>query len=246
MPAISSITVSTASSDLTFEGGGHRRKLTVKRHPRARSFRLRVDPRDGRILLSLPKRSSLRKAERWAESQRDWIEGKLADLPEPRPIGPGATLPYLGRDIVVHWHPDQPRAPVLEGDRLLVGGPHEAVSARVTRWLKDRARSVLAEESARYARQASVQIGRISIGDARSRWGSCAASGNIRYSWRLIMAPIEVIQGIVAHEVAHRLHMNHGPDFHAAVGDLLGRDPKPGESWLRKNGAALYWIGRSS
>ncbi|MGP1282253.1 MAG: M48 family metallopeptidase, partial [Parasphingopyxis sp.] len=161
----------------------------MKRHPRARSFRLRVDPRDGRVLLSLPQRSSLAKARRWAETQRGWIEAQLAKLPGTRPIEAGGTVPYRGRDLLVDWSPDRPRTPRLDGDRLALGGPEEAVGARVLRWLKAEARRTLERETDRYARRAGVEVGRISIGDARSRWGSCAASGNIRYSWRLVMAP---------------------------------------------------------
>ena len=86
---------------------------------------------------------------------------------------------------------------------------------------------------------------RIGVGDARSRWGSCSTGGDIRYSWRLILAPPEVRRATVAHEVAHRLHMNHGPDFHAAVAHLFGRDPAPERRWLREHGAALHAIGRA-
>jgi predicted metal-dependent hydrolase len=91
-----------------------------------------------------------------------------------------------------------------------------------------------------------VTVGRVSIGDPRARWGSCSASGDIRYSWRLILAPKEVREATVAHEVAHRLHMDHSPAFHAAVVKLLGRDPAPENRWLRAHGAALYWLGRDS
>lgn len=246
MPAILSIIVSNANSELIFEGGGHRRALTLKRHPQSRSFRLKVDPRDGRVLLSLPQRASLAKAHRWAESQRDWVETQLADLPEPRPILPNGTLPYRGTDLRIDHADTHPRKPVLEDDHIRVGGPVESLTARLIRWLKDEARKILTEESARYALAAEVTIGRISIGDARSRWGSCASSGNIRYSWRLVMAPPDVLSATVAHEVAHRVHMHHGPEFHAVVAELFGREPRAERRWLRDHGAALYWVGASS
>lgn len=246
MPAISSITVSNAISDIAFEGGGHRRFLTVKRHPRARSFRLRVDPHDGRVLLSLPQRSSIAKAQKWAETQREWVEAQLEKLPGPRPIVAGGTLPFRGRDIRIDWSPAHPRTPQYSGDRLVFGGPEEAIAGRALRWLKARSRQILEEETYRLALHAGVRVARVSIGDARSRWGSCASSGNIRYSWRLVMAPPEVLSATVAHEVAHRIHMHHGPEFHAVVADLFGRDPAPERAWLRRHGAALYWVGSSS
>ena len=246
MPATLSIIVSNAISEPVFEGGGHRRSLTVKRHSRARSFRLRVDQRDGRVVLSLPQRSSLAKAHKWAETQREWVETQLAKLPHPRPIIAGGTLPFRGRDIRINWAQSHPRTPQFDGDSLSFGGPEEAIAARALRWLKAEARRILEDETYRFALRAGVQVARVSIGDARSRWGSCASSGNIRYSWRLVMAPPDVLSATVAHEVAHRIHMHHGPDFHAAVTEIFGRDPSPERAWLRQNGAVLYWVGSSS
>lgn len=238
--------MSTAQSEPLFEGGGHRRALTIKRYPRARAFRLRVDPRDGRILLSMPHRGSAAKARKWAESQRGWIEERLAQLPRPHPIAADTTLPYRGRDIRIDWSPDHPRKPHLDEDRLRIGGPEEVIAQRTVRWFKDAARHILSAETDLYARRAGVEIARVSIGDPRSRWGSCSSVGNIRYSWRLVMAPPEVLSATVAHEVAHRVHMDHGPHFHAFVSQLFGRDPAPERAWLRDNGAALYWVGCSS
>jgi predicted metal-dependent hydrolase len=85
----------------------------------------------------------------------------------------------------------------------------------------------------------------VSIGDPKGRWGSCASSGAIRYSWRLILTPGFVRRATVAHEVAHRVHMNHGARFHALVRQLYGEDPTPARAWLRRHGAQLHWYGRS-
>ncbi|MGP1282805.1 MAG: YgjP-like metallopeptidase domain-containing protein, partial [Parasphingopyxis sp.] len=68
----------------------------------------------------------------------------------------------------------------------------------------------------------------------------------IRYSWRLVMAPPDVLGATAAHEVAHRVHMHHGPEFHALVAEIFGRDPSAERAWLREHGAALYWVGSSS
>ncbi|WP_294296983.1 M48 family metallopeptidase, partial [uncultured Sphingomonas sp.] len=94
--------------------------------------------------------------------------------------------------------------------------------------------------------KAGVTVSAVGVGDTRSRWGSCASTGAIRYSWRLILAPPAVRRATVAHEVAHRVHMNHSPAFHALVADLYGRDPTPERRWLKTNGAALHWFGRGT
>lgn len=237
--------MSTATSDLVFEAAGHRRSLVVRRHSKSRGLRLRVDPRDGRVLLTLPKRANLKNALAWAEAKRDWIETELARIEPPQPIAPGAMIPFRGEGRLIDWSPSRPRKVRIADDRLIVGGPEEGLSGRVLRWLKAQARMVLAEETQVCARRAGVSVARVGIGDARSRWGSCAASGTIRYSWRLIMAPADVLSATVAHEVAHRVHMHHGPEFHALVTELFGRDPSPERQWLREHGTALYRVGSS-
>lgn len=244
MPAIWNPTLSTASSE--FRIGADARPLTVVRSRAARRMRLSVDPRNGTIRLSLPARAGLKAALVWVEAQRPWIERQLGRLPAPRPILPGAEIALGDELLTVDWVADRPRAVRRDGSRLVVGGPEDALSGRVLRWLKREALDVLSRESREFAALAGVEIGRIGVGDPRSRWGSCAAGGDIRYSWRLIMAPAFVRRATVAHEVAHRVHMNHGPAFHALVADLLGSDPAPARQWLRVNGAALHWVGRGS
>jgi predicted metal-dependent hydrolase len=231
------------SSDIYFGAGEERRALVVRRIANARQMRLVVDPRTGDVRLTLPPRASERKARVWAEAHRDWIEAQLAKLPLPRRIVPGGTIPLQGREVTVDWSPDHSRIVRLDGDRLTVGGPAEALARRVVAWLRREALRQLEFETREIAARAGVTVGRVSIGDPKARWGSCSSSGDIRYSWRLILAPPFVLNSTVAHEVAHRLHMDHSPAFRAAEKRLYGRDPKPAHDWLRKNGAGLYWLG---
>jgi predicted metal-dependent hydrolase len=207
-------------------------------------MRLAVDPRDGKVRLTLPPRASLKKALAWAEEQSGWIASQQARLPGSLPLAPGACFPLAGRDIAIDHQPAAPRVPRLESERLVCGGPREGLERRVERWLRGEALRVLSAETAEYAVRAGVIVTRVSIGDPRGRWGSCAASGAIRYSWRLILAPEHVRRATVAHEVAHRIHMNHSPAFHRLVETLFEADPAPARQWLRRNGAALHWVGR--
>ncbi len=206
-------------------------------------MRLSVDPRDGTVRLSLPPRTSLAKALRWAEERRAWVEATLAELPRAVVIEPGVALPFGGGTLIVDWRKSLPRAPERIGGRLRMGGPVESVSRRTLAWLRAEAGRVLTAETQAMAKRHRIQVGKISVGDPRSRWGSCTASGNIRYSWRLIMAPPSVRRATVAHELAHRVHMDHGPKFHALVAKLLGADPEPAREWLKHHGSALYWVG---
>lgn len=234
----------TGSSEPHFIGGGRVRPLIVTRRPRARTMRLSVDPRDGAVRLTLPPRAALRPALAWVESKRTWIESALAALPAPHVIAAGGTVPFEGAALTIDWRENAPRAIRREEDRLVLGGPRDAIGARVLRWLRAEAARVLEAETRAFGARAGVSIGRVAVGDPRTRWGSCSSAGDIRYSWRLILAPPAVREATVAHEVAHRLHMNHGPAFHAAVQALLGRDPAGERAWLRAHGSALQQVGR--
>jgi predicted metal-dependent hydrolase len=207
-------------------------------------MRLAVDPRDGSVRLTLPQRQGLKQAIAWAESQRGWIEAALSALPAPQAFGVGARFPFEGRMLTLVWAPG-PRTVRFEGDSMLVGGPEAMAAGRALRWMRDEAQKRLDAETRMFAARAGVDVARVRVGDPRTRWGSCSSSGDIAYSWRLILMPPAVREAIVAHEVAHRLHMHHGPEFHAAVKALLGRDPKAERGWLRAHGASIHGDGRT-
>lgn len=220
--------------------------IDVVRHARARRMRLAIDSRSGRVRLTLPPRAPLRQGLAWAEEQRGWIAAQRAKLPVARPFAPGALVPLGDAMVEIVWPAPGGRTVRREGSALLCGGPREGLERRVERWLRAEALRVLSAETGEFAARAGVQVTGVAVGDPRARWGSCAASGAIRYSWRLILAPAFVRRATVAHEVAHRVHMNHGRAFHAFNRQLLEADPGPARAWLRTHGAALHWVGRSS
>jgi predicted metal-dependent hydrolase len=219
--------------------------VTVRVSPRARRMQLRVDPTTRSVLLTVPRRVSERRALAWAAGHREWLEAKLAAIPESRPIAAGASVPLFGSERLIDWDPRRPRRIEATTDRLIVGGPVEGLEGRVLRWLRAEALALLGRETREVAGKAGVKVNRVGVGDPSSRWGSCSACGAIRYSWRLIMAPEFVRRATVAHEVAHLVHLDHGPKFHALVEQLLGEDPKPARLWLRREGAGLHRIGRN-
>ena len=220
--------------------------LVVRRAPNARRIRLSVDPRDGVVRLTLPPRASEAKGRALADRHRAWIAAALARIAPMRAIEPGGTFPFRGEELAIDWAERAPRTPAIDGDRLRVGGPREMIERRVLGWARAQALLVLDAETRVLAAREAIAVGRVSVGDPRSRWGSCSGRGDIRYSWRLVMAPRFVLSSTVAHEVAHRLHMDHSPAFHAAEARLLGSDPAPARAWLREHGAGLYRIGRAS
>lgn len=214
--------------------------LIVQRHARARRMRLRFDGLADRALLTIPARAALKRALAWAGEQSGWIEGQRGRAPSIVLLGDGAPLPVQGDTLRIVASGGAGRQVRREGDRLLVGGPAAHVGARVMRWLKAEAKAVLAAETQALAAAHGLPLGRVSIGDPRGRWGSCSARGDIRYSWRLILAPPFVRLATVAHEVAHLRHMHHGPEFHAFVRTIAAADPDMARAWLRREGAGLH------
>ena len=148
-------------------------------------------------------------------------------------------IPIEGRDVRIAWSARAPRTPQLAGDELLCGGPEEGLARRIERYLKRLALETMSREVAEFASAAGVAARQVSVGDAGSRWGSCSSQGKIRLSWRLILAPPEVRRYVVAHEVAHLAHLNHGRDFKALESRLLGPGVAEAKSTLRRVGPRL-------
>lgn len=244
MPANWSGTLSTAPSDAALDHPGLPWPIAIRHHPQARRLRLRLDPDNRRLLLTCPPRSSRKAALDWAVGQKPWVDSELAKLPPGNPFAPGETVPVEGVETRLDWDPDRSRIVRAEAGRLICGGPRDGFGRRIEAWLKRRARDLLSAETAAVARRAGVTVRSVSIGDASSRWGSCSTSGAIRFNWRLVLAPPEVRRWVVAHEVAHRVHMNHGAAFKALEAELYEGDVEAARSTLRLVGPRLKRVGR--
>lgn len=213
--------------------------VQLRRSARARRFSLRVSRIDGAVTLTLPTRARLAEAVAFAQGQGEWLRAALEKLPQQHRPGFGDRLPFEGR--MVQIEAAALRAPRLEGDRLLVPPDAERLGTRLEIFLKHCARRQLQSASERHAAQLGRPFRRITLRDTRSRWGSCAADGSLSFSWRLVMAPPEVLDYVAAHEVAHLVQMNHSPAFWAVVARLCP-DYARHRLWLRQNGSELQAI----
>jgi predicted metal-dependent hydrolase len=236
--------VSTARSDGHFDHPNLPLPIAIRRVAGARSLRLRYDAARRLLKLTCPPRTSRSAALRWAGEQRAWVDAQVAATPPAEPFVPGALIPFEGREILLAWMERAPRRAVLNADVLTCGGPTEGYARRIEAFLRTAARDTLSLESAEFASLAGVTINGVSLGDADTRWGSCSAAGRIRYNWRLILAPPAVRRWVVAHEVAHRRHMNHGPAFKALEAELFDGDLAAARSLLRRLGPRLKRVGR--
>jgi predicted metal-dependent hydrolase len=209
----------------------------------ARRLRLRYDEARGVLKLTCPMRTSRRSALAWALDQRQWIEAQLARSLPGEPFVPGATIPIDGRDLRLVWAEGEPRTPRLAPGELRCGGPHSGFERRITAFLKRLALATMAREADEFAAAANVTLRGVSVGDAGTRWGSCSSAGRIRLNWRLILAPPEARRYVVAHEVAHLVHLNHGPEFKALEARLFGSRLAEAKAALRRVGPRLRRLG---
>lgn len=205
---------------------------------RARRFTLRLGAPGEEAILTLPPGVPRIEAERFLARHADWLARAIARQPRGVVVGHGAVLPVAGAPVEVVAEDGPRRAPRLEGARLVVQGRGEP-GPRIAAWLRERARAALVPAAQDYADRIGREIAGITLRDTRSRWGSCTSTGRLSFSWRLAMAPAEVLDYVAAHEAAHLVEMNHGPRFWGLVQRL-----RPGyraeRDWLKREGRALH------
>ena len=219
--------------------------LAIRRMPQARRLTLRLAPDGSEARVTMPSWARTADALAFARTRADWLAEQLAKLPVSQPFGPGARLPWQGGELLVDWAAAHPRRVRLLDGRLVVGGPVESLGPRVRRWLQGEARARLAEELAHYCARAGQPLPLLALTSAQRRWGSCSKgragrAATVRLNWRLVMAPDMVRRSVVAHEVAHLVHFDHSPAFHALLGQLFEADIDMANRWLRRHGRALY------
>jgi hypothetical protein len=187
---------------------------------------------------------SRRTALAWALDQRQWVEAQLARVLPAEPFVARAMVPIEGRESRIVWDERARRTPELADDELRCGGPEAGLPRRVESFLKALALETMSREVAEFAEGAGLTAGTVTVGDAATRWGSCSSKGRIRLSWRLILAPPEVRRYVVAHEVAHLKHLDHGARFKAFEAQLFGPGISEAKATLRRIGPRLRRIGR--
>jgi predicted metal-dependent hydrolase len=217
-------------------------QIEWRRSPRARRVSLRIDPRGGSVVVTLPPRASRSAGVALLMTHAAWVSDRLAALPEAVPLQDGAIIPLHGVGHRIRRVPEAKRGVWLDEGEIHVSGDPEFLGRRVLDFLRGEARRRLSALVADKAALAGLTVRRITIKDTRSRWGSCAPDGALAFSWRLVLAPPPVQDYVAAHEVAHLRHMNHGPRFWALVSRLTPHAAMA-IPWLRTEGARLLRVG---
>ncbi len=218
--------------------------LVIRRLPQARRLTLRLAPDGSEVRISMPRWGRTADALAFAASRSAWLAAQLASLTEGRraaaPPGPGSVVPFRGENLIVRHELRALRRPETGEGHVLIGGPADSIARRLHRWLEAEARTLMADDLVHYCAIAALPVPALALSRAQRRWGSCSARGVVRINWRLIMAPDFVRRSVVAHEVAHLVHFDHSPRFHAALDDLFEGEIAQANLWLKREGRGLY------
>ncbi len=224
----------------TIEVAGRTLPVALRRNARARRLTLRLAPDGSEVRLTLPRWCPENEALAFARARAGWLAEQLARVPQRRAPEAGASLLYRGSELAIEWRQGAPRTARLDGHSVVVGGPSEGIVSRLQRWLEREAQRLLAEDLAFYVARAGIALPQLRLTRAQRRWGSCSTQGVVRINWRLIQAPDRVRRSVVAHEVAHCLHFDHSPAFHAELARLFEGDLEEADAWIKAHGRSLY------
>ena len=224
---------------------GRELPLRVVENARAKRLTLRIDAGGQALRVTVPPGLRPSEVDRFLDRHRDWLELKLARLPDRPQVRAGVKIPLRGTPhLIVHRPGKRGTVAVACEDgapALHVHGEEAHLPRRLADFLKREARRDIEPLVAKHTASVGRRAKAIRFKDTSSRWGSCTADGALSFSWRIMMAPPAVIDYLVAHEVAHLKEMNHGPDFWALCRGLCPRTEEA-RAWLKRNGAALQAI----
>ena len=225
----------------------------IRRSRRRETVSIGIDPKIG-VMLTAPERISIDRLDRVVRSKAPWIVEKLrrqSDLPPSLPTRDfvsGEAFSYLGRQYRLRVVGGEPRPLGMRRGWLEVSipvglpGEHQPsyVRAALVDWYRRRAADRLRPLTATWSERIGVQLGRVLLRDQAKRWGSCDRAGNLRLNWRIVQAPLRLIEYVVAHEIVHVLHADHGRDFWGTLGRFLP-DYEQRRGQLRKIGPMFEW-----
>lgn len=232
---------------------GYQLEYQIKRSKRSKNLRIEVTPEGVKVTApcTFPEQEIIR----YTEQKKDWIIEKFSFLHRKfsavkKEFTGGEIFLFQGRALTLLVAGDDIKRPQIhiQGDRLIVilnnQWDEEKKKAEIKRTLKkwyiSSARQEITEKVNFFSRLLKVCYNQIYLKEQKTRWGSCSSKGNLNFNWKLIMAPPQVIEYIIVHEMCHLIHMNHSKDFWRTVESVLA-DYRERRKWLKENAHLLTW-----
>jgi predicted metal-dependent hydrolase len=194
-------------------------------HSKRRTIAVVIE-HDGSVTVRAPLRISAKAIQDFVEKHAGWLEKKQAEMnskvPEPiKQYQPGENFLFLGREYSLDIVQGQHKKLILDDHFKLAASARENAELVFQNWYRKQALQIITERVKYFADQYQFHFARIRITSARTRWGSCSSKGTLSFSWRLILTPMETIDYVVIHELAHTVHQNHSKRFWALVEKIM-------------------------
>jgi predicted metal-dependent hydrolase len=195
------------------------------------------------VVVSAPKRTTKTFLREFITTHIGWIEKQVAKHGAiAKKFVPGSLVPYKGKPHTLTHEESNKVLVAPDGDSFFVRAATARIDTHVRRWLIKQATEECTSASLRFAKALGVTVEKVTVKAMHTRWGSCSSAGNLNYNWRLILAPEEVLTYVCAHEVAHRVHMNHSKAFWDTVAKVYPHHAAA-RAWLKRHGSSLYAFG---
>jgi predicted metal-dependent hydrolase len=244
--------VTTESSKVRF--GQTVLEYQIKRTARTRTVSVAVVPKEG-LVVTAPERATKERLDEVVRQKGAWVIQRLkrqSDLPPPLPMREfvsGETYKYLGRQYRLRVVTAAEGGLVRLQGGLLTLGLSKALPARLRRtevrlalvaWYRARAKDYLPHRATEWASKFGLAAPRIIVSEPEKRWGSASKDGSVRINWRVMQAPVSLVDYVLAHELSHLLHEDHSRQFWATLGAVMP-DYETRKNRLRELGSALTW-----
>lgn len=207
---------------------------------RARRISLKITPR-GELVIVSPRTLSTRRIDQLLQEYAGWISKHKRKVPEVK-LHDGAEISIYGdNEKIVYAESAGKRHTIEDSDAGLIVraeiGEHEQV---LKKWLLKNAKQGIIARVEELAEQFGFKYNKVAVRDQGTRWGSCSAQKNLNFSWRLMLAPLTILDYVIIHELAHTKQMNHSDKFWKIVQECMP-DYRTQRKWLRENGTELHF-----
>jgi predicted metal-dependent hydrolase len=208
-----------------------------------RTFALEID-NQGRLIVRAPARATRAQIEALVAQKSAWIQGKQAEVRSQGELIPvrqyqaGEIFLYLGQPYILALVERQAVPLLLDGNFKLRASDQPKAAGVFEAWYRQQARAIIRQRLTVYSAQTGLRHQEVRIKNLRTRWGSCSIRGNLNFNLRLVLAPLEIVDYVVVHELVHLKHKNHSRQYWDAVAAILP-DYKRRRAWLKTNGHLL-------
>jgi hypothetical protein len=208
------------------------------------------------LIVRSPKNTAETKIEEVLKKKTNWILSKLKEMdkikpaPKEKEFMTGEKLPYLGRRYRLEVNPaeiSKVEVKLYQG-KFIIDYPvglkdkkeqrREEIRTHLIKWYREHAKEKINERVDKYKVKLDVEPNNVVVKKQKKRWGSCSSKDNLNFNWEIIMAPMSIVDYLVAHELTHLIHDNHSRDFWATVAAIIP-DIKEKKEWLKVNGRRL-------